>query len=103
MHKQDEQQNPISLKEVTKEIKDYLLSVGYPNKENIYYVEVWLWLWKEKGVRISVDYTQATNDIFDCWTKLNEEHIKELDCTVDEPELAIENTIKYLVQNDLIK
>lgn len=67
------------------------------------YIEAWLWLWKVKGIRISVDYTQATDDTFDCWTKLNEEHIKELDCTSDDPELAIENTIKYLVKNNLIK
>lgn len=70
------------LKEITKEIKDYLLSVGYPDKEKIFYLEVWLWLWREK--------------------KVDKQHLFILDPNED-PEEAIITAIEYLVTNNLIK
>lgn len=43
------------MKEVTKKIKDYLLSVGYLDKEKIYYFEVWLWLWLWREKKIPIE------------------------------------------------
>lgn len=72
------------MKEITKEIKDYLLSVGYPIlfKRKIYYLEVWLWLWREKENPIYIDYSFCNID----------ENIKD-------PEEAINAAIDYLIEN----
>lgn len=44
------------MKQVTEETKRYLISLGYPEKEEIYYIEVWLWLAKENIAWIDVAY-----------------------------------------------
>lgn len=44
------------MKQVTEQTKRYLLSVGYPNKEEIFYLEVWLWLAHEKLAWIDATY-----------------------------------------------
>lgn len=49
-------------------------------------MEIWLWLWREKGTPIRVDYAFCG-----------------IDDKINDPEEAIETTIEYLVKNDLIK
>lgn len=50
------------------------------------YIDVWLWLWREKGTPIQVDYTFCS-----------------IDCQLNDPEEAIIAAIEYLVENNLIK
>lgn len=70
------------------------------------YIEVWLWLWREKKIAIGCPYI----DTYDYWfAKMNAENDKSLkfweyfseEC--NDPEEAIINAIKYLVDNNLIK
>lgn len=83
------------MKEITKKIKDYLLSVGYPDKEKIFYLEVWLWLWREKGIKIELSVLSSGNVC-----PLNQYiPVEEYSC----PEEAIIAAIDYLVNNNLIE
>lgn len=61
------------------------------------YIEVWLWLWKEKGIKLSVE---PNDDETECYTKDLGKLISEFGSNPDE---AIEAAIKYLVENNLIK
>lgn len=93
------------MKEITKEIKDYLLSVGYPIQEKIYYIEVWLWLWREKGIRFDVENLWDAEFSYPergCASNTNQ--LGGI-CTpeVSDPEEAIIASIDYLVDNGLIK
>ena len=93
------------MKEITKEIKDYLLSVGYPNKEKIFYLEVWLWLWREKGIRFNVeDLWDANLSYTERGCACNTNQLGGI-CTpeVSDPEEAIIAAIEYLVTNKLLK
>lgn len=56
------------------------------------YLAVWLWLWREKNIRIHPAYKSVT--IMPLGTLL--------DCSND-PEEAISAAVRYLVDNDLIK
>lgn len=85
------------MKEITKEIKDYLLSVGYPDKEKIYYLEVWLWLWREKKISLELFLFAERNVWYVLYDGCREMPRK------DDPEEAIEKAIEHLVENDLIK
>lgn len=67
------------------------------------YVEVWLWLWREKGLRLSIEYTRATETEYESWCTLNQEHLCNLPVSNGDPEEAIEKSIKYIIDNDLIK
>lgn len=94
----------IDMKEITKEIKEYLLSVGYPDKEKIFYLDVWLWLWREKKIHIENDDNQYK--IYDAteWEDSFGYHLIELsDNLFKDTEEAIISAIEYLVENDLIK
>lgn len=58
------------------------------------YLEVWLWLWREKHIAVEADYSFANDDWFDggiCGSKFND------------PEEAIVAAIEYMVDNNLIK
>ena len=101
------------MKRVSFKVAKYLKEVGYPQdslKDNIYvsepnapfsevayqptYLEVWLWLWREKHIAVEADYSCANNDWFDggiCGKKFND------------PEEAIIAAIEYIVTNKLIK
>lgn len=66
------------------------------------YIEVWLWLWREKKIHfcpyhngIEIDYTEG-----EYWQKYMEVHGLE---EVNDPEEAIIMVIEYLVNNNLIK
>lgn len=89
------------MKEITKEIKDYLLSVGYPDKEKIYYLEVWLWLWREKKIAIT---SELWYDFNGNWGSIAEspEIYNELS-GFDDPEEAIITAIEHLVDNKLLE
>lgn len=56
------------------------------------YLEVWLWLWREKKFSIDVDCYNC-----DKWTT----DVNGIE--FDDPEKAIIAAIEYLVENDLIK
>ena len=61
------------------------------------YLEVWLWLWKEKNIKFSVE---PNDDLSECYTTDIGYLISEFG---DDPEEAIVSAIEYLVDNDLIK
>lgn len=90
------------MKEITKEIKDYLLSIGYPDKEKISYMDMWLWLWRVKKIFIepSIHFDSIKGYYFTAFIISNDlsKHIEESD-----PEEAIIAAINYLVENNLIK
>lgn len=58
--------------------------VGYVSAPT--YIDVWLWLWREKGIPIQIDYAFCG-----------------IDCQINDPEEAIISAIEYLADNDLIK
>ncbi|MCQ2257868.1 MAG: hypothetical protein MJZ41_07745 [Bacteroidaceae bacterium] len=70
-----------------------------------YVLDVWLWLWREKGIRFDVE------DLWDAELSYPERgcasNTNQLGgiCTpeVSDPEEAIEKAIKCLVTNDLLK
>lgn len=60
------------------------------------YIEVWLWLWREKDLRIQP--TQFNR----CYIQNhNSSYHYEFEC--DDPEEAIATSIEYLIDNNLIK
>lgn len=61
------------------------------------YLEVWLWLWREKNIRIEIINSKVTTQ---CYASINDEKDTIL---FDSPEDAIVAAINYLVDNDLIK
>lgn len=85
----------VDMKEITKEIKDYLLSVGYPDKEKIFYLEAWLWLWREKKLNLYTKFDVVSRK----WTHNARTRKKYF----SDPEEAIISAIEKLVDNDLIK
>lgn len=56
------------------------------------YLEVWLWLWKEKKINVTPEYDQISGMFLSCGISERED-----------PEEAIKVAIEYLVDNDLIK
>lgn len=100
-------QKRVSLK-VAKAIKE----VGYPQDyEEICYfddnmeiickcprcIDVWLWLWVEKNIKLSIE---PNEDEAECFTTDLGKLISKFG---NEPEEAIAEAIEYLVDNDLIK
>lgn len=86
------------MKQVTEQTRRYLLSVGYPNKEEIYYLEVWLWLTANNIAHIDVSrYKEGWES--DC------DAAEYVGCFgyCDSPEEAIAEAIDRLVQKDLIR
>lgn len=61
------------------------------------YIEVWLWLWREKNIRIEIIDSKITTQ---CYATINDEKDTTL---FNSPEEAIVAAIKFLVNNDLIK
>lgn len=69
------------------------------------YLEVWLWLWREKGIRFDIE------DLWDAELSYPERgcasNTNQLGgiCTpeVSDPEKAIISAIEYLVENNLLK
>lgn len=61
------------------------------------YIDVWLWLWREKRIKLSVE---PNEDETECYTKDLGKLISNFG---SDPEEAIESAIEYLVDNDLIK
>ena len=99
------------MKRVSLKVAKYLTNIDYitNNECRVYieqdpfksyiaptYLEVWLWLWQEKGIQIDIDYTTRTCSIFRyalCCKSFE----------LSNPEEAIITAIEYLVDNDLIK
>ena len=95
---------------VSFEIAKILKEAGYPQKENQerimrglpecvdipYYLEVWLWLFKEKNIIIEPKCIIDDNGGY-YWVN------GWVDCTYYDQEEAIAAAIEYLVENNLIK
>lgn len=63
------------------------------------YLDVWLWLWREKKACISILFAEGNCGI-EIWYKKT--FLRDFEDTFD-PEEAIAGAIDYLVDNDLIK
>lgn len=63
------------------------------------YIDVWLWLWKEKDIRIEVKNRQCSLGGSLIYHK--GKYIAEIFC--DEPEKIISVAIEYIVDNNLLK
>lgn len=113
------------MKRVSFEVAKYLKEIGYP-QENIgqgmvynthehlvevygmcasfvaapTYLDVWLWLWREKDIQIAPCKGLALTKINDQWENLIPRELWE-DYT--DPEEGIIAAIEYLVTNNLIK
>lgn len=61
------------------------------------YLDTWLWLWREKNIKIDIDYCINKCAIFD----ITQEVIYAR--TFNDPEEAIIAAIEYLVDNKLLK
>lgn len=91
---------------VAKALKDAGYPQDYKNAEDTYtnlnggiwvkptYIEVWLWLWREKKRVIDLMYSKC--GMWQCVTDYDCQYHKD-------PEDAIVAAIEYLVDNDLIK
>lgn len=60
------------------------------------YLDVWLWLWREKGIRLPIGYHKETFVVVD-ETNMIEFYSK------NDPEESIEKAIDYLIDNKLLK
>lgn len=103
------------MKRVSFKVAKALKEAGYPqdykNAEDTYtnlnggiwvkptYLQVWLWLWREKGIKLYL-VPSSLNDIT---VYLDLEPIYGMNETVKDPEEAIDAALEYLVENDLIK
>lgn len=65
------------------------------------YLEVWLWLWREKKICINCNYDKY--NMLPMWWCTDEDGINYSAPNYDDPEEAIIATIEYLVDNHLIK
>lgn len=67
------------------------------------YLEVWLWLWREKGIYIDIAHYYSSDEVTIFDNKYNE--IKYIDCIgkYRDPEEAIIKAIEYLVNENLLK
>lgn len=61
------------------------------------YLEVWLWLWKEKNIKFSIE---PNDNLSECYTTDLGYLISEFG---DDPEEVIVSAIEYLADSDLIK
>lgn len=64
------------------------------------YLEVWLWLWREKNIYIDIDHIVSDDMI--AAIKCNSECVSKY-IESEDPEEAIIEAIVYIVDNDLIK
>ena len=65
------------------------------------YLEVWLWLWREKKICINCNYDKY--NLIPMWWCNNEDGINYNTPNFDDPEEAIIGTIEDLVDKNLIK
>lgn len=68
------------------------------------YLDAWLWLWKEKNIRIEIE--DMMYKIYDAteWVDNYGYHLIDLSKNVfTDPEEAIKNAIEFLVEKNLIK
>lgn len=63
------------------------------------YIDAWMWLWREKGIRIEV----CELDERATWSTYIKPILIEEDSGYQDPEEAIVKAIEYLVENNLIK
>lgn len=63
------------------------------------YLEVWLWLWREKKACISILFDEGNCGI-EIWNK--QTFLRDFESTFD-PEEAIIAAIEYIVDNNLLK
>lgn len=79
-------------------LSDWLM----PHQQEIYaptYLDVWLWLWREKGIQITIGV-----DFCCIWVPDKEvNYMSKTTIKNNDPEEAIIAAIEYLVNNDLIK
>lgn len=61
------------------------------------YLDVWLWIWREKGIHIDIDYCINQCSIFDITNQVIYTR------TFADPEEAIIAAIEHIIDNDLIK
>lgn len=83
---------------IDSEFRDFSLCIDAP-----YTMQVWLWLWREKGIYIDIAHYYSSDEATIWDKKYNK--IKSIDCfgKYQDPEEAIIAAIEYLVTNDLIK
>lgn len=108
------------MKRITFEIAKAIKKAGYPQKCGLWYnkkgvefsytedysdcyarptyVEVWFWLWREKKIKFSLE---PNDDFAECYNSKDFGYLISKIC--DDPEDAIEQVIKYLVENDILK
>lgn len=86
---QDELENPDSHWFYDEETKCNILRVTY--------LEVWLWLWREKKICINCNYDKY--NFPPMWWCNNEDRINYNTPNFDDPEEAIIAAIEYLVDN----
>lgn len=94
------------MKRVSLKVAKYLKEVGYlfsyevnENFKEYFptYLDVWLWLWKVKDIKLSV---AEIDDVVKVYIRGSKPLISQFSA---DPEGAIINIIEFLVDNDLIK
>lgn len=66
------------------------------------YLDVWLWLWREKKIAIPADYFGYENNYWESCVPIGNDKF-EFFSPMRDPEEAIIKSIEYLVTNKLIK
>lgn len=111
------------MKRVTFKIAKALKDAGYPQEGRWYYspdgsigevvpdpedylaptyLEIWLWLWREKGIKIDITtYFDSIKGYKSLATILCYKYTYSIECS--DPEETIKSAIEYLCNNDLIK
>lgn len=65
------------------------------------YLDVWLWLWREKKICINCNYDKY--NMLPMWWCTNEDGINYNTPNYDDPEEAIISAIDFIIENNLIK
>lgn len=79
-------------------VKPYVFCGGKEIADTPTYIEVWLWLWREKKKWIDASFSLDEDN----WTFM--QNPSPCDCGLyPDPEEAIIKAIEYLVKNNLIK
>lgn len=73
-------------------VKPFVFNGGNEIADAPTYLEVWLWLWREKTINVT---PIMTTGIVEFWSRDGKIHF--------DPEECIEQSIKHLVDNNLIK
>lgn len=67
------------------------------------YLDVWLWLWREKGIYIDIESSLAGNSSYFIWLEKEIKPVNINEIQNGSPEEAIIAAIEYLVNHNLIK